>query len=570
MPPRLLQVRPRSLCTLVAALVVASGAAACTGGGGDEPAAGDAEASLEEVSVELVAGHALVGRLTVRTDGAAVPEITVTGEEGSFEVPVDGPAEELELPVAGLRAESDYEVEVVVGDDVEVLDLRTGALPEGLPPLEATVSEPEQMAPGVTLFNLLDNAPPDPATVAEGDESLLGWLVAVDAEGEVVWYHRAEQPMGDVRMVDDGLLLVERSDMGAQLIDLFGEVHQTWAGELGTGPLATDGYGRSRFPDDATLVATDSMHHEVSMLPSGNLLFLSSEMRTYDGFDAPRCGEDPATFDGTYDLIVDVVVEATPDGEVVQEWPLADVLDPVDGPVGDQQVCGVPIPGVFPTWVYQALPEPQGSPTASDWTHANGVVLDEEHNALIVSVRHVDAVLALRYREDEDGPAGEVLWRLGADGGLDLAEGGDWPYHQHAPELQEDGTLVLYDNGNQRPGTDLTTPPGTEPGYSRAVRYDISDLWDGGDEVVQVWEHRSEVDGEPAYASFVGDADVQPNGTVLVVDGGLAGANGGPSAQITEVVPEGDAGGEVVFELRVDGGSTWFVYRAERLPTLYG
>jgi len=41
------------------------------------------------------------------------------------------------------------------------------------------------------------------------------------------------------------------------------------------------------------------------------------------------------------------------------------------------------------------------------------------------------------------------------------------------------------------------------------------------------------------------------------------------SSLIQEVQPTGDEGGTVVFEVRIDGGS-YFVYRARRVPTLYG
>jgi hypothetical protein len=38
--------------------------------------------------------------------------------------------------------------------------------------------------------------------------------------------------------------------------------------------------------------------------------------------------------------------------------------------------------------------------------------------------------------------------------------------------------------------------------------------------------------------------------------------------QLVEVEPTGTAGGNVVFELRVDEAG-WFTYRARRVPSLY-
>src|SRR5207302_6423729 len=88
---------------------------------------------------------------------------------------------------------------------------------------------------------------------------------------------------------------------------------------------------------------------------------------------------------------------------------------------------------------------------ARDWSHGNSVVLDETRNALLLSARHLDAIFALRYQEDHTGPAGELLWELGPFGNVELTNG-EWAYHAHAVEVQADGSILLYDNGVNRPG----------------------------------------------------------------------------------------------------------------------
>ena len=174
-------------------------------------------------------------------------------------------------------------------------------------------------------------------------------------------------------------------------------------------------------------------------------------------------------------MVAPRVVELSSDGEVVQEWPLTAVYDPVERP--GTEMCVEPNPVAPPSWFY---PDAAG---VRDWTHGNAVVVDEEANWMLVSLRHLDAIVALRYHDDTEGPAGELLWELGPQGTLELAGEGDWPYHPHAPELQDDGTLLVYDNGNGRPGTG----EGADPAYTRVVLYDIDE--DAGT-VTQVWEHR--------------------------------------------------------------------------------
>jgi arylsulfate sulfotransferase len=533
--------RPLTPLLLAAAMVLA----ACSGGGGG---AGEGTAPAPggfSAEVELAGDHALVGRLVIESDGPIRPRIEVVGTERRFEIPVAAAAERHEIPVVGLRADQDYQVVVGAGGDQVELGLRTGALPEDLPALRIAAAEPDAMSEGFTVFNIIGRE--------HGDPPRAGLAVAVDAEGEVVWYHRADHPIGDLRQLDDGTILHEYNDTGARRVDLFGETLQEWAGEIISGPLRLDAYGRQVVGDDAIEVATDSMHHEVGVLDDGNLVAVSSELLTYDGFEAPLCGEGE-DFDGSYDLIVDVIVEFTPDGEIVAEYPLADHLDPV-GQARDQNVCGLPFDDVFPNWLYRA----QGEDEALDWTHANAVVPAPGGDALTVSVRHLDAIMQI------DRATGELLWRFGPGGDLEVGHPSDFSSHQHAPEWQDDGTLLVYDNGNQRapaPGEPADTAPTT-----RAVQYRIDP--DAGTAEV-VWSYTATVDGEPAFASFVGDADRLANGNVLMTNGGYADRPDGVSAQIVEIVPDGSAeGGHIVFDLRLDDPDQLVIYRAERFETFY-
>ncbi len=177
----------------------------------------------------------------------------------------------------------------------------------------------------------------------------------------------------------------------------------------------------------------------------------------------------------------------------------------------------------------------------------------------------MDAVLAIKYADDAAGKSGDLLWRLGPGGDFTLSGPGELQYHQHAVEVQDDGSLMLYDNGNDRPGTDPNSPDVNQRPYSRAVLFDLDEA---NKTVTQQWEMRSVIDGRPLYAWFVGDADHQPNGNVLIDNGGIIDP-AGVSSLITEVTPSGSEGGATVFSLRLDGGNT-FIYRAVRVPSLYG
>ena len=473
------------------------------------------------------------------------------------------PSTDHEIPAVGMRASSPYTLTVTATDangqtaTADPVTFTTGALPTDIPTFTVT-SDPTKMAPGITLFPVTKRAAP--AAVAGQPAPNLGLLVGVDPEGSIVWYYEAPSPIGDARMLPNGHILYEYNDMGAREIDVLGNVVHEWAGRLELGRLATDEYGRTIAGPNAIPVDVDSMHHEIHPMPDGNLITLSTELRQVSGFTKPMCGETPDKFTGTYQLISDVVVEFEPDtGKVVHEWHLADYFHPQTNPA-DSNICPLAPAFAVPVFMYTSFGD------VKDWTHANAVVFDAKRNALIVSSRHMSAVLAIRYADDASGKSGDLLWRLGPGGDFTLQGSGELQYYQHAVEVQDDGSILLYDNGNMRPGTDLNSPDITQHPYSRAVLFSLDDA---NKTVTQKWEMRSLVDGRQLWAFFVGDANHEPNGNILVDNGGITDP-AGISSLITEVEPTGDEGGTIVFSLRLDDNGASFVYRALRVPTLYG
>ena len=94
----------------------------------------------------------------------------------------------------------------------------------------------------------------------------------------------------------------------------------TWYGS-GTPPVLAATRRAESIP-----VATDSLHHEVYDMPSGNFLALSTELREFDNY--PSSETDPAAPRETTHVVGGVLVEFTPDGQIVRELKLFDLLDP--------------------------------------------------------------------------------------------------------------------------------------------------------------------------------------------------------------------------------------------------
>lgn len=540
-------VRRSLACALALGLLVA----ACTSSSGGSD---DADGLIAEVDVGPGPNSVLSAIVTVDTASPSRVTLEAEADEHRVRVPeTDEAGTSHEIPLVGMRAETTYTVTVTATDEdggedtSDPVEHTTGALPDALPALQFE-SDPERMAPGVTLFNLMEWG----GGMQRGPND---YVVAVDEEGEVVWYYESTLGATDVIATPRGTLALLANDVLIQEIDVLGNTLLELGTRVATEYAPVNIFGEPYASEDTEPIPVDSAHHELYELPNGNFLTLSTEVLRIDEATAvAACPDNPPAA-----AIGDVVVELTPDGEVVAEWPLSAVYEPADRPGTDLCVPGVPF--APPNWFY-----PHEMDTR-DWTHGNAVVLDEDENALLVSLRHLDAVVALRYADDEDGPAGELLWELGPDGTLTLEGDGELPYHQHAVKVLGDDRILLYDNGNLRPGTE--SAGGDQPDYSRAVEYEVDP--EAGT-VRQVWEHRDEApDGRPVYAHFLSDADRLENGNVLVTHGGVQGENDVLYARLVEVVPEGESGGDVVFDLTVGDGTDggWTVYRAERLPSLY-
>ena len=227
------------------------------------------------------------------------------------------------------------------------------------------------------------------------------------------------------------------------------------------------------------MLGVTGLHHELLELPSGNFMALSFVFQDVDYGAA-----------GVLQTAGDSIVEFTPAGELVWTWDSFDHLDP-------QRVTEP-----FTTVVIH--PETQAS--TYDWTHGNGVVYDAASDTLLLSLRHQDWVIKI------DHKTGEVLWKLGPDGDFAFADDAAF-YHQHAPEWQSDGSLLLYDNGVGDPGL---APAAVQ---SRAVRYALDYK---AMTATRVWTD----DGEPILVPFAGNVDRLPGGRILVTDSSITGMNG--------------------------------------------
>ena len=509
-----------------------------------------------EASVDLtLSEHSpLAGTVTIDASVAVTAQLTATSGDHVVTTPVTAAATTShELPLLGMRADRDYDVDVLLTHAsgvtlVETASMTTGPLPDDLPELDIR-RDPDRVSPGITMIEL------SPVIAAMGGAG--NPVVGVDDEGEYVWYHNAGTFSGALQRTPTGGVSLQHDPWAFSINDITGRrLAEYYADPAGNDVASVDEAGVEVIPYSADWIELGAVHHDLIVLDDGSILGLAT---TEHPVSADRRAELCPGDDNEWNIFSDVITHIEPDGTVIRTWDLYDIVSFDD------------LPGEF-------LCNQQGlntTPTRRDWTHANAVWFDEDRDAILVSSRHTDQIVALQMTE-ETGPVSTVRWILGAQGTIPYT--GASFHHTHGVKTISNGDILLYDNGNFRPGS--KSAGGDDPDYSRAVRIRVDDsaedpaAWTA----TQVWDHRmiDPLTGELLYAPFISDADELENGNILVTHGGAAWdpANFLVShVHIVEIVPDTDAtpvGGDIVWELMLGTeDQPASVYRSDRWPSLY-
>jgi hypothetical protein len=246
------------------------------------------------------------------------------------------------------------------------------------------------------------------------------YVAVFNTEGTPVWWYNAGVTPFDAKLLADGMIAFARfwfadSSHGYEVRRLDGSLERL----ITTVGLPTD-------------------HHDLQMADDGSAYVLAYP---------PRDGVDLSPYGGPANARVadGEVQEIAPDGSLEWSWSTAGHTDPSESDRWWNSILS------------SQIRLPVG--TAYDIAHINSV--DVHGNTMVVSLRHMDAVLGI------DRSTGDVKWKLGGtttDESLTVLDDplGDHPLGgQHDARLLPDGTLTLHENG-----TYLGRPP-------RLVRYQL-------------------------------------------------------------------------------------------------
>ena len=279
----------------------------------------------------------------------------------------------------------------------------------------------------------------------------------------------------------------------------------------------------------------------------------------------------------------DVIIEVDPNGQVVDEWRLWDILDPYRDTVLKVLDQGAVCLNIDTSQSGKTLSAEQlakleaqhafgdiaGTGAGRNWAHVNSVDHDPVDDSIILSSRHQSAVVKIGRDKQvkwilaapngwRDGLKDKVLTPVGKDGRplscrIGKCEGGfDWTWTQHTAwkidELSK-GDIVyvsVFDNGD---GRAFVQPEDQNEKYSRAVVYKIDQK---AMTVEQVWEYGKER-GHEIYSPITSSVEYQADKNSVVVYWASIGTGSktGPAPVLTEF-----RWGETkpAFEMHLKGG----------------
>jgi hypothetical protein len=184
-------------------------------------------------------------------------------------------------------------------------------------------------------------------------------------------------------------------------------------------------------------------------------------------------------------------------------------------------------------------------PIPADWLHGNSVSWSPADGDLVVSLRAQDWAIKIDYANGKGN--GRVVWKLGAGGNFKAIANtpAPWFSHQHDVRYINDTTLLVFDDGNTRQASNRNA-------HSRGQEWILNEHNRSATLVVNA--------DLGNYSSFLGSAQMLPNGNLAFTSGGLL-VNNNPAGQSIEVLPNGTR----IYVLQMSA----FEYRSYFESTLY-
>lgn len=286
---------------------------------------------------------------------------------------------------------------------------------------------------------------------------------------------------------------------------------------------------------------TQISHHDAVYLPNGHFLVLSWELVYTDELIA--LGRNPTQIAPEGYMWSERILELEPTGSaganIVWEWRIKDhYIQDVEPTKANYGVVSE-----HPELFNINLPElnSANSNSTRDWNHFNAIDYHPELDQILISVRNSDEIWILDHSTTtaeaashaggKYGKGGDILYRWGNASAYNRAPVSEQKlFGQHGVHwirdgLKDAGKILIFNNGNGRPGTDFSTGEIITPPQDALGGYILPVTGPFGPANAD-WTYGN-LPGENFYSAYLSNAQRLPNGNTLL--------NAGSPGQILEV-----------------------------------
>lgn len=290
--------------------------------------------------------------------------------------------------------------------------------------------------------------------------------------------------------------------------------------------------------------STYHQHHDITMLPNGNILLIAWEARSVA--EAIQAGRNPA-LTGNNGVWSERIVEIEPVGNnqanIVWEWHLWDHLVQDFDPAKDNFGTVAEHPELVDL---NFAASSGGMGGGADWIHFNSIDYNPVLDQIVVSSRMFNEFWVIDHSTTtaeaatseggNSGKGGDILYRWGNPQSYDRGFPADRKlFGQHnvhwIPQgYPDEGKIMIYNNGEGRPGGSYSSVDIIEPPVDLEGNYIIGSNQPFGPAQLS-WTY----DGQPGngfYSSNVSGANRLQNGNTLICVG--------RDGRVFEIDPEGN------------------------------
>ena len=299
-------------------------------------------------------------------------------------------------------------------------------------------------------------------------------------------------------------------------------------------------------------------HHDAVMMPNGNMLVLTWELVFTE--ELIELGRDPnEIYSGGFmwsERIIEVEPVGSNDINIVWEWNIKDhyIQD------FDSTKLNYGVVSEHPELFNINLPDlnSSNSNASRDWNHFNSIDYHPDLDQIVISVRNSDEIWILDHSTTTEeaashsgglyGKGGDILYRWGNASAYERAPVSDQKlFGQHGVNwiregLPDAGKILIYNNGNGRPGPDFSTAEIISPPQDQNGGYIVPET-DPFEPEQAEWIYGDQP-AETFYSPYLSNAQRLTNGNTLL--------NAGSPGLIFEIDPSKNIVWEYIIPLNGD------------------